>query len=152
MEEHEYKSTYSEITRIPCGFEKALTNNQCRCSFARHFWLADREGYACKSQDASEHCSQLLEKLRENARFSLKLASVGQQLPHNMDIRVQAGGLVGLQKLFGEAADARVSDVRQLVETAQQQAGELASLPYTEIVKSIADYKVRSRRRKKTAE
>ncbi len=151
MEENEYKATYDEITQINCVFEKALTNNLCKCAFARHFWLADREGYACKSADASQECAELLKQLRENARFSLKLSSVGQQLPHNMEIRVQAGGLAGLQKLYGDdAAEPYLTrNVRQLVERAVAKAGGIAALPFSEIVKSIAEYKVRSRRKKR---
>jgi hypothetical protein len=148
MEESEYKSTYDEITRIACVFEKALTNNQCRCSYSQHFWLADREGYSCKSASASTQCARLLEKLRETSRFSLKLATVGNQLPHNMDIRVQAGGLSGMQKLYGDKAVSKVSDVRQLVEVAMTREGTLDDLPYSEIIKSIAEYKTRSRSKK----
>ena len=91
MEESEYKTTYSEIARIRCHFEKALTNNKARCSCSRHFWLADREGYACGSKGLSAKCRELLEKMRENSRFILKLQQPGQSLPHNMEIRVQVG-------------------------------------------------------------
>ncbi len=150
MEENEYKSAYDDITQVACVFEKALTNNQCRCAYSKHFWLADREGYACKAQDASAQCAELLACLRENSRFSLKLPSVGKQLPHNMDIRVQVGGLRGLQKIYGDGqTEDKVANIRQLVERAVQDAGDIASLPYSEIVKSVAQYEVRSRRNRR---
>ncbi len=151
MEENEYKATYDEITQINCVFEKALTNNLCQCACARHFWLADREGYACNSAPASAECAALLQRLREKSRFSLKLPSVGQQLPHNMDIRVQAGGLAGLQKRYGEtdASPYITGNVRRLVETAITDAGGIDQLPYGDIVQSIAEYRVRSRRRRR---
>lgn len=150
MEENEYKSTYDEITQIECVFEKALTNNLCRCACSKHFWLADREGYACRSSSASQACAQLLKQLRENSRFLLKLHTVGSQLPHNMDIRVQAGGLTGLQKLYGESDDRFITaDIHKLVDQAVASAGDISSLPFSEIVKSIADYKVRSRRNRR---
>ena len=150
MEENEYKATYNQITQISCVFEKALTNNLCQCALSRHFWLADREGYACRSAEASQLCAGLLKQLRENSRFSLKLPSVGQQLPHNMDIRVQAGGLAGLHKLYGEDAPEPyiTRDVHSLVERAVSRSRDITALPYSEIIKSIAEYKVRSRRRK----
>ena len=148
MEENEYKDAYNQITQVVCVFEKALTNNLCKCSYAKHFCLADREGYACKSKQASDKCAELMQHLRENARFSLKLHSIGSQLPHNMEIRVQAGGLTGLQKLYGEADPCYISgNIRELVECAVTQVGNLDALPYNEIIKSIAEYKVRSRRK-----
>jgi hypothetical protein len=147
MEEDEYKATYQEIAKNRCVFEKALTNNQCKCRFAQHFWLADREGYACKSRDISINCRDLLGKFRENSRFLLKVHSIGEQLPHNMEIRVQIGGLRGLRAVLGsgEEKDALISDIRSLVEQAEQQYEDMDALPYNEIVQSIASFKGRKR-------
>ena len=147
MEEDEYRNTYQQIASVGCAFEKALTNNQARCSYARHFCLADREGYTCRSQACAAICSLLLQNLRDNSRFSLKLKSVGAALPHNMEIRVQAGGLLGLQKaLATEITHAGVDDVRALVNGAMQKFGKLDALPYTDIVQSVVQFKGRKRR------
>lgn len=149
MEEDEYKATYHEIAKTRCVFEKALTNNQAKCRYAKHFWLADREGYACNSDKNSLTCSYLLEKLRKNSRFFLKIHTVGDQLPHNVDIRVQVGGLKGLSAVFSnEGGDQSIADIRALVEQAEAQFKSLDRLPYSEIVQSIAGYQGRSRSKK----
>ncbi len=149
MEEDEYKATYHEIAKTRCVFEKALTNNQCKCRFSKHFWLADREGYACNSDENASICSYLLEKLRENSRFFLKIHSVGNQLPHNVDIRVQVGGLRGLSTVMGGKADTPlIADIKALVEQAEAQFESLDRLPYSESVQSIASYQGRSRGKK----
>ncbi|MFC1589593.1 hypothetical protein ACFL3P_04900 [Pseudomonadota bacterium] len=144
MEENEYKATYQEVAKNRCVFEKALTNNQCKCRLSRHFWLADREGYACKSKEISVNCRDVLEKLRENSRFSLKLPAVGAQLPHNMDLRVQVGGLRGLRAVLGfDEKDALITDIRALIEQAEKLYDNMDALPYSEIVKSIASFQAR---------
>jgi len=148
MEEDEYKATYQEIAKNRCVFEKALTNNQCKCRFSEHFWLADREGYACTSKEMAADCRHLLEKLRENSRFLLKLHTVGAQLPHNMDIRVQIGGLRGLRAAIGSGEqqsqhDDLITDIRALIEQAEKQYDNMDVLPYSEIVQSIAGFKAR---------
>lgn len=149
MEEDEYKSTYDEIAANRCAFEKALTNNLCRCRFSRHFWLADREGYACKDSENAAKCRYFLENLRENSRFSLKLPAVGSQLPHNMEIRVQVGGMRGMRSvLCDEQGDHLVEDIKQLIEQAEADFGNLDALPYSEVVKSVASFQGRSRRKK----
>lgn len=149
MEENEYKSTYQDIAKNRCVFEKALTNNQCRCSMSSHFWLADREGYACKFADNAAKCSELLGKLRESSRFSLKLKNIEEKLPHNMDIRVQAGGLLGLQQaILPDRQGQAVTDVNELVNKSIEVCGDLDSLPYSEIVKSVVQFQVRKRRNK----
>jgi hypothetical protein len=147
MEEDEYRNTYQQIASVGCAFEKALTNNKARCSYAIHFCLADREGYTCQSEECAAICSQLLQNLRDNSRFSLKLKSVGSALPHNMEIRVQAGGLMGLQKALAmDTAGAGQVDIRGLVDQAVEKFGKLDALPYADIVKSVAQFKGRKRR------
>ena len=87
--------------------------------------------------------------MRDNARFSLKLPSVGAQLPHNMDIRVQVGGLRGLRKVLGEKdSEMPVEDIRGLLEKAETCYENMDALPYSEIVQSIARFQGRSRRKK----
>jgi hypothetical protein len=146
MEEDEYKSIYNEIAKTRCVFEKALTNNQCKCRYSMHFWLADREGYACKSDEVASNCRYLLGKLRENSRFFLKTHSVGSQLPHNVDIRIQVGGLRGLRSVMCAGdSEPLIADIRALVERAETQYENLDLLPYNEIVQSIASYQGRAR-------
>jgi len=156
VEESEYKSTYSKITEIPCAFEKALTNQKAKCPLARHFWLADREGYACSVAEASAICSELLIKLRNNSRFVLKLQESPEKLPHNMEIRVQAGGLSGLSALFrpgtrGDYANQApdiVENIHALVNQACDAYDNLTALPYSEIMQHVSRFQGRGGRKK----
>lgn len=150
MEEDEYKATYREIAKIRCVFEKALTNNQCKCRLSQHFWLADREGYACVSEEIAGKCGYLLKKLQESSRFLLKSHAVGEPLPHNAHIRVQVGGLRGLRAVLGaDEKEALIVDVRSLVEQAEQRYENMDELPYSEIVQSIAGFQGRTRGKNK---
>jgi len=148
VEEKEYKSTYSEIVNIRCEFEKALTNNKARCSYSRHFCLADREGYACMSSESSAKCRDLLIKLRENARFILKLQKTDNKLPHNMEIRVQAGGLSGIQSLLTPEPQDKVADIYTLIELAEAEFGSLENLPYNQIMQSVSSFQGRKSRKR----
>jgi hypothetical protein len=146
VEEQEYKATYHKIASVRCIFEKALTNNHARCSCARHFWLADREGYACKSGDASEKCRELLSILREKSRFVLKIQQAGGLLPHNMELRVQAGGLQGLRSHFEAGSTGQIVDVHALVRRAEEKFSGFGRLPFDEIVQSVARFRGRKRK------
>lgn len=150
MDEDEYKATYNEIAAVRCVFEKALTNNLAKCTLSQHFCLADREGYSCKSAEKASICSELLKNIRENSRFLFKLVRTGEPLPHNMEIRVQVGGIEGLNNtLHPEHAQKNVADVVAVVDEAVSTYGSLAKLPYREIVQTVAAMKVRKRSRKK---
>lgn len=157
MEEGEYKSTYNELASVRCKFEKALTNNQAKCSLAKHFCLADREGYSCENAAASDKCGQLLEKLRKNSIFVLKLHDVNGPLPHNMEIRVQVGGIKGLALLLANEADRLampqldgelVDDINGVLNKVIEKYGTLDDVPYSEIIKSVVQFQGRKRRQR----
>jgi len=146
VDEQEYRNAYDSIASVRCVFEKALTNNHARCACARHFWLADREGYACKSGDAAQKCGELLDILREKSRFVLKIQQAGGPLPHNMELRVQAGGLQGLRAYFADGSTGRIADVNALVQRAFSRFSDFRSLPFEEIMQSVARFSGRKRR------
>lgn len=158
MEESEYKSIYNELTSVRCVFEKALTNNQAKCSLSKHFCLADREGYSCKDAASSSNCGDLLEKLRKNSTFVLKLHDISGRLPHNMELRVQVGGVWGLAKLLSKGSDAElkecvsehqiVDDICSVLNKAVSKFGSLDNLPYSEIIQSVVQFQVRRRRQR----
>lgn len=153
MEEKEYKSTYNNLTAVRCVFEKALTNNKAKCGLSNHFCLADREGYSCKSNESSSKCSELLKKLRENSIFVLKLREIDGPLPHNMEIRVQVGGLAGVAKLVAgneniDAAGLVTEDIDGVLSQAIDTFGSLDNLPYSEIIQSVLQFQVRRRRQR----
>lgn len=152
MEEDEYKSTYNELASVRCVFEKALTNHRAKCRLSRHFCLADREVYSCKDIESSLKCSELLQKLRKKSVFVLKLHDIDGPLPHNMEIRVQVGGVIGLAKLIDAEADDQeaplIDDINGIVNEVVGRFGSLDDLPYGEIIQSVVQFQGRCRRQR----
>ncbi len=153
MEEKEYQATYDNLTAVRCVFEKALTNNKAKCSLSNHFCLADREGYSCNNYESSFKCGELLKKLRENSTFVLKLREIDGPLPHNMEIRVQVGGLAGVAKLVArddviDAAGLVTQDINGVLLQAIETFGSLDNLPYSEIIQSVLQFQGRRRRQR----
>ena len=151
MEEDEYKSSYNELASVRCVFEKALTSHQAKCPLSRHFCLADREGYSCEEISSSSKCRQFLKLLRENSLFALKLKEIDGQLPHNMEIRVQVGGVSGIAKMFDHAlaeqtGAVKVDDIQAVLKRAVKDYGSLEKLPYSQIIQSVVQYKGRRKR------
>lgn len=150
MEENEYRSVYHSINQQRCIFEKSILSRRSNCHHARRFNLADREGVACTQPQAAELCQATLDLMRDKALFALKLTRIDGPLPHAKEIKVQTGGLYGLQQILGENdPDAPIADIFGLLQRAIDRYGEVASLPYTEIARSIVQFEGRSRRRKK---
>ena len=148
MDEQEYKKTYSEINTIRCVFEKALCSRGCHCSKSQQFRLADRLGYGCESPVAQQLCATLIEHLRQQTRFVFKLNEITGPLPHNKEIRVQNGGMLGLKKLVqGDTSDESVEDIHALVQVVVKEYGDINQLPYDLLMQSVMAYKARPKRR-----
>lgn len=151
MEEDQYRKTYNAFNELRCVYEKAINSRRCTCSAAHRFNLADREGVSCQSRQGQHRCKTILELMRRNAGFALKLPeSDGSPLPHAKELKVQIGGLLGLQALL--SADKHhaetVEDIDHILQSILQQYGDFTRLPFTEIVKSIRTFKGRQRRSK----
>ena len=149
MDETEYRQTYHEVNERRCVFEKAINARRCLCNLSQRFNLADREGVSCTSKTGCIRCTQLLELLRNNARFALQMTNVPGPLPHAKEVKVQIGGMLGLQKLLHPEMinDDLVHNINGLTEAAIQQFSSLDNLPYSEIVKSVVSFEGRLRRR-----
>jgi hypothetical protein len=148
VEENEYRSTYKSINKRRCVFEKAVLSRRCSCACSTRFYLADREGISCDSADAHERCNRFIMLLRENAKFALKITSLEGELPHAKEIKVQNGGLLGLQRaLRPNLSIDNVADVAGLISLGVNTYGLLEQFPYQEIVKSIAKFEGRRRPR-----
>ena len=130
-------------------FEKAINARRCSCNQSQRFNLADREGVSCTSERSCNRCKQLLDLLRNNASFALQMTNVPGPLPHAKEVKVQIGGMLGIQKLLHPemSNDDLVHDINGLAEMATQQFNSLKNLPYSEIVKSIVRFEGRLRRR-----
>jgi len=137
MEEHEYRKVYSSLKAPPCVFEKAILSGRWDCAQCRRVSLAEREVAACFSETA--RCAELLKQLRQNAKFALKISQVREPLPHSKEMKVQCGGLWGLQEVLSTQ---QVVNIEALVTQSLSTFGEFERLPYQEIVKFISRYEV----------
>ena len=148
VDEDQYRSTYDTVNKRRCVFEKAVLTRRCHCSCSARLYLADREGIACRAEQANARCKLLLKLLRDNARFALKLTGSGDELPHAKEIKVQNGGLLGLQQLLQpEAPQDSVVDIAALTVRGVEVFGSIQQFPYQEIVKSITRFEGRRRPR-----
>ena len=149
MDQDAFRETYREVNENFCAFEKSVLINQCNCSKAERFCIAEREGVHCLSERGQARCLDALSILRDHATFALRELTEGK-LPHGKAMRVQIGGMRGLNKLLN-GEDTQVPDVDAILQAAIQRWGSLEQLPFSEIMPSIAAYKgkTRARRRQK---
>ena len=68
-------------------------------------------------------------------------------MPHSVLIKIQHGGLLGLQRIMdgAPAVGQTVANINDLVERAYHHYGDYATLPYSELVQDMTAYKLRRR-------
>ncbi len=146
MEENEFKKTYRTVNNAPCIFAKAILRRCCACSRSQKLFIAEREAVACKSPGGRQRCEEVLEVLRDKATFALKLSHIDSPLPHAKELKVQCGGMLGLEASLTQQVSEVVGDIHQLLEKAFAQYGAAETLPYTEVVRTITAYQSRKKR------
>ena len=141
VDEIAYRNAKGEINRLPCIFERALLAGHAVCDLAASHQIAERESIACSQPAAHADCAQMAELLREKSSFALRLTATQRILPHAMVMKIQCGGLDGLQALLDPAAPA--PDVRRLVRLAREGYGDFGELPFSQVVQGVAAWKPR---------
>lgn len=150
MDNEVFRRMYRDINERYCPYEKSILTGNCQCSRAHRFLIAEREGVNCGSDAAQERCLELLELLRQQARFALKSNDERAALPHAKAMRVQVGGLRGLHAalLPDEPVPTKIEDIFELIDDAIGRFGELGNLPFQPVIQQIAAYKGRRRFRR----
>ncbi|MCF7979577.1 hypothetical protein U5801_16480 [Lamprobacter modestohalophilus] len=145
MDNQVLRETYSTINERYCPFEKSILTNQCACSRAERFCIAEREGVSCETDEAQARCVRLLELLRGQARFALRTTDGSSALPHAKAMRVQVGGLRGLYLALNPDAEVpkTIDDVDAIITAAVSRFGSLDHLPFQVIVQQITAYRGR---------
>lgn len=144
MDEIAFMQALGSVNPKPCAFGKVILSRHCACPKVIKRYAAEREMVACSVDLEREQCNELLSLLRQNSAFALKLTHVTPPLPHGPEMRVQCGGLQGLQNELDETDE--VVDISALVTAAREKFGSLENFPYSKIVQSVVSCEVRKKR------
>ena len=151
MDQDAFRKTYRDVNKRCCAYEKSILTTQCACSRAERFCIAEREGVRCLSDEGQTRCVELLALLRKQARFALRTDQDQSLLPHGKAMRIQVGGLRGLQTALSTHGEppASIDDVYALIGRALRQFQQLDRLPFSIIMQQVAAFRGRIRSRKK---
>ncbi|NNJ91266.1 MAG: hypothetical protein HKP55_06300 [Gammaproteobacteria bacterium] len=151
MDQDAFRTTYREVNERFCAFEKSLLTNQCTCSQSERFCIAEREGVHCHIDDGQQRCLEVLDNLREQARFALRTDNDSRRtLPHGKAIRIQVGGMRGIYHVLNpaEPIPETVIDINAVLVKALEKYSDFSKLPFSDIMQQIAAYDVKKRSRR----
>lgn len=141
--EDAYRDARRSVNPTPCAFEKGVLARCVSCRKAEKHLLAERETINCADAAAQARCTELKTLLRGHSAFALKIPHMGAPLPHAKELKIQCGGLKGLQSAVSGSDS--VEDAFALIESALAAHGALDAFPYSEIVQGVVHFEARRR-------
>lgn len=145
-DENAYRQAYSEVNPMQCVFERAMLRRCVGCESGIRRNIAEREAVGCRDRAAHDLCALFKERLKHAAMFVLKVAHPDDPLPHAKELKLQCGGLLGLQQAVKGEEGAAVDNVAGLLQVALERHGDLDALPYQAVLPAIRAYEARPRR------
>jgi hypothetical protein len=136
MDEAAYRQKFTEMIERPCTFEKALLAGCVACHQERRAQIAEREAISCRNSSSLDRCTTLHDSLRHNFAFALGLIHDEGVISHAKELRVQCGGLMGIQQVLSGSFE--VGNVDGLLDHILQRWVDLAEIPYSEVVHEAA--------------
>jgi hypothetical protein len=150
VDEAAFRQVLCNANLQSCPFSKAVLAGCFTCALIEKHYIAERESLVCADSSARLICTSLHQLLYENSTFALKHIHGDDPLTHSQELKLQCGGLNGLQYVVNGAES--VEDIFNLIDAAFRKFGALEVFPYSQIIQSIASFKMRKRHQAKRPE
>ena len=132
------------MNRPHCVFRKPVMGSGFPCQHASLCHTPMGCSVLCEDLDAYDRCNDVLETLIHAGRFALGYTLDTDSLTHGKLMKIQHGGLLGLNKVLNPDRDPMdIEDISLLIEQASQ-----AELPLQDIIAEARQWQNRRRGRK----
>jgi hypothetical protein len=131
-----------------CPFSAPLITRQFGCAHSQEVIHRGGAEINCTQAAAHSQCTQLFQRLKAAALPAFGVEDDLLSMPHSVLVKIQYGGLLGLQHVLRAAQPAaeRVEDIQALVSEALVRFGSTADIPCASFVTDMTTFKPRARR------
>jgi hypothetical protein len=128
-----------------CAFSNTLITNQFGCDKAEPVTRRGGPDIACTSDAGHRRCEKLFQQMKAAALPAFGVEDDLLSMPHSVLVKIQFGGLLGLQRLVDGAGAADVKDIHALIDRATGKYRDPGAIPCPELVPDMTTYKLRRR-------
>ncbi|GAB4507119.1 MAG: hypothetical protein Tsb0026_01350 [Sulfuricaulis sp.] len=130
-----------------CAFSNTLVTNQFGCEKGEQVARRGGPDIACTSDAAHQRCEKLFQQLKSAALPAFGVEDDLLSMPHSVLVKIQYGGLLGLQRLLRSdaAGSVTVKNVHALVDQAIGKYNDLDAIPCPALVEDMTSHKLRRR-------
>ena len=128
-----------------CPFQVPQIKKDLACSLGVEVTRRDGAAVACQSGSASRHCCELYARLKQVGLEASGMKDDLAKVPQSLYIKVQYGGLLGLQRLLGDTHQ-DIVDISSLLTQLHEQYGGIENIPCEQVKADIESHKVRRKK------
>jgi len=135
---------------LKCPFAAPLTKGDFGCRHAKEVVRRGGSEIDCRSAADHERCRELFLGLKRAALPAFEVEDDLTTMPHSVLVKIQYGGLLGLQRLIREgAAPDAIEDVSMLVSEVQASFGALPQVPYERLLDDMTSFRLQRKTRRR---
>lgn len=131
-----------------CVFSATQITGQFACEKGQQVTRRGGPDIACTSEVVHQRCARLFQRMKDVALPAFGVEDDLLSMPHSVQVKIQFGGLLGLQRLLddGAADSPEVKNIDSLIGRALEQYGGLEAIPCPAFVEDMISYKLKRRR------
>jgi hypothetical protein len=135
-----------------CPFSTTLVKKDFGCRQAHPIIRRGGAEIACADSAAHSRCGQLHQCMKNVALPEFDVADDLLEIPHGVQVKIQYGGLTGLQRITHNAAEqaASVEDIDALVQAAINRYSAVETIPCADFLDDITSWKLPRRRNRRS--
>jgi hypothetical protein len=140
------------MQELICPFSATLTRDKFGCTRAEPVIRRGGTEFCCRDPAAHAECGALFERLKHAALSAFAVEDDLTQMPHSVLVKIQFGGLLGLQRItLDKPPDAqRVVDIQALVAGALARFGSVRAIPCEQLTPDMTGYSLTRRSRRQS--
>ncbi len=130
-----------------CAFCNTLITEHYSCSNASNVVRRGGNEISCSVPEASKKCEIIYKSLKQVAAPAFDVDDDLLNMPHGIMVKIQHGGLLGLNAIVTGTSENKISDISKLITDTEIKFKNFDSIPYESTINFITSYKVRARRK-----
>ena len=128
-----------------CPFQVPQIKKDFACALGIEVARRDGAAIACQSESASQHCCELYEHLKQVGLGAFGMQDDLAKVPQSLYIKVQYGGLLGLQRLLGDTRH-DIADISSLLIQLHAQYDGIENIPCEQVRADIESHRIRRKK------
>lgn len=134
-----------------CPFQQPIITRDFACHLAQAVTVRNAPQIHCRSEQALTVCRTVYERLKAVGLPAFGMTDDLTNTPHNIYVKIQCGGLLGLQALRGAPPEqaGTIADIHALIQAATRAGSDSDAPDYPDLVPFMQAHQSSRRRARK---